>query len=170
MILSVSPPGGDFTEPVTQACLRTAGAFLMLDAALAHRRHFPAINWFQSYCLYEPALVRHFAITVGSGWPEARQRCRQLLQREEALREVAEIVGLEGMQEQDRLILHSAERIRQEFLCQNAYSEEDAFTPPERALELLAGILTDHDRIGESLAAGVPLETAIAEGGGAPCG
>jgi len=165
MILSVSPPGGDFTEPVTQACLRTAGAFLMLDTSLAHRRHFPAINWFQSYSLHEAALVGHFAAQVAGGWPQARQRCRQLLQREEALREVAEIVGLEGMQEQDRLILHSAGRIRLEFLCQNAYSEDDAFTPPEKCLALLESILADHDRIGERLAAGVPLDEALTEGG-----
>ena len=167
MILSVSPPGGDFTEPVTQACLRTAGAFLMLDTTLAHRRHFPAINWFQSYSLYETAMVRHFAATVGEGWPEVRQRCRELLQREESLREVAEIVGLEGMQEQDRLTLHSAGRIRLEFLCQNAYSEDDAFTPPPRVLDLLAGILADFDRLGERLAGGLSLDEALAEKGGA---
>ena len=165
MILSVSPPGGDFTEPVTQACLRTAGAFLMLDTSLAHRRHFPAINWFQSYSLYETAMVRHFAAEVASGWPSARQRCRELLQREESLREVAEIVGLEGMQEQDRLILHSAGRLRLEFLCQNAYSEDDAFTPPERLLALLESILADHDRLGELLANGTPLDEALQEGG-----
>jgi len=165
MILSVSPPGGDFTEPVTQACLRTAGAFLMLDTSLAHRRHFPAINWFQSYSLHETAMVSHFARAVAEGWPQARQRCRQLLQREEALREVAEIVGLEGMQEQDRLTLHSAGRIRLEFLCQNAYSDDDAFTPPEKSLALLEAILADHDRIGERIAAGVPLDEAVREGG-----
>lgn len=167
MILSVSPPGGDFTEPVTQACLRTAGAFLMLDTSLAHRRHFPAINWFQSYSLHETALVSHFATSVAPGWPGARQRCRQLLQREESLREVAEIVGLEGMQEQDRLVLHSAGRIRLEFLCQNAYSDDDAFTPPEKSLALLESILADHDRIGERIAAGVPLDEAMGEGGDA---
>jgi V/A-type H+-transporting ATPase subunit A len=165
MILSVSPPGGDFTEPVTQACLRTAGAFLMLDTSLAHRRHFPAINWFQSYSLYETAMVRHFAATVGERWPTARQRCRELLQREESLREVAEIVGLEGMQEQDRLILHSAGRLRLEFLCQNAYSEDDAFTPPERLLAQLESILADHDRLGDLLANGTPLDEALQEGG-----
>jgi V/A-type H+-transporting ATPase subunit A len=168
MILSVSPPGGDFTEPVTQACLRTAGAFLMLDTSLAHRRHFPAINWFQSYSLHESAMVRHFGASIDESWPAVRQRCRQLLQREESLREVAEIVGLEGMQEQDRLVLHSAERIRREFLCQNAYSDDDAFTPPERSLGMLASILADHDRIVARLAAGTALDEALAPGG-APC-
>lgn len=164
MILSVSPPGGDFTEPVTQACLRTSGAFLMLDTALAHRRHFPAVNWFQSFSLYEQAMEQHFSRTVSAGWAEARQRCRTLLQREEALREVAEIVGLEGMQEQDRLILHSAERIRLEFLCQNAYSE-DAFCTPERIVTMIGDILADHDRLALRLAAGDTLEAALMQKG-----
>lgn len=161
MILSVSPPGGDFSEPVTQACLRTAGAFLMLDSALAHRRHFPAINWFQSYSLYEQAMVRHFVRQVSPGWEESRRRCRQLLQREETLREVAEIVGLEGMQETDRLILHSAERLRLEFLCQNAYEPGDAFSPPESSLGILEAILADHSRIETGLAGGSPLDAIL---------
>jgi V/A-type H+-transporting ATPase subunit A len=162
MILSVSPPGGDFTEPVTQACLRTAGAFLMLDTSLAHRRHFPAVNWFQSYSLFERGMEQHFSRTVAAGWTEARQRCRTMLQREEALREVAEIVGLEGMQEQDRLILHSAERIRLEFLCQNAYSE-DAFSAPERIMAMIDAILADHQRLEGLLAAGDTLEAALSK-------
>ncbi|MDD2582452.1 MAG: V-type ATP synthase subunit A [Desulfuromonadaceae bacterium] len=164
MILSVSPPGGDFTEPVTQACLRTAGAFLMLDASLAHRRHFPAVNWFQSYSLYERTMEQHFSRTIAAGWAEARQHCRTLLQREEALREVAEIVGLEGMQEQDRLTLHSAERIRLEFLCQNAYSE-DAFSAPKKIMAMIDGILADHERLEQRLAAGDSLEAALGKGG-----
>lgn len=88
-----------------------------------------------------------------------------MLQREETLREVAEIVGLEGMQEQDRLILHSAERIRLEFLCQNAYSE-DAFSAPARIIEMINGILADHDRLEGRLAAGETLESALAKGSG----
>jgi len=165
MILSVSPPGGDFSEPVTQACLRSAGAFLMLDSSLAHSRHFPAVNWFQSYSLYEQPMVRHFSRTVGPGWGEARLRCRQLLQREESLREVAEIVGLEGMQEADRLILHGAERIRQEFLCQNAYEPEDAFSRPESSLQRLEAILADQERLAGSMAAGATLdELLVTEG------
>lgn len=137
----------------------------MLDAALAHRRHFPAVNWFQSYSLYEQAMEQHFTRSVSAGWVEARRGCRGLLQREEALREVAEIVGHEGMQEQDRLILHSAERIRQEFLCQGAYGE-DAFSPPSRTVALIDAILADHRRIEQRLAAGETLEAALEKGGG----
>jgi len=164
MILSVSPPGGDFAEPVTQACLRGAGAFLMLDTSLAHRRHFPAVNWFQSYSLYEREMVKHFAAAISPRWPEVRDRCRALLQSEVSLREVAEIVGLEGMQEHDRLTLHSAERLRSGFLSQNAYGD-DAFTPPERALETAAGILADHERFVGLLEAGEPLEKLLGKGG-----
>ncbi|HMN01893.1 MAG TPA: V-type ATP synthase subunit A [Geobacter anodireducens] len=154
MILSVSPPGGDFTEPVTQACLRTAGVFFMLDTALAHRRHFPAINWFQSYSLYEPEMVAHFDGHVSPRWSEVRRRCREILQREEALREVAEIVGIEGLQDADRLLMKVAERIRHEFLSQNAYTD-DAFSAPDRTLARIAEIVAFHDRAGEQLKQGV---------------
>src|SRR5208283_6146192 len=75
MILSVSPPGGDFTEPVTQACLRTSGVFLMLDTSLAHSRHFPAINWSQSYSLYAARVTGHFTAQVSPVWGEMQQRC-----------------------------------------------------------------------------------------------
>ena len=164
MILSVSPPGGDFSEPVTQSCLRSAGAFLMLDASLAHSRHFPAVNWFHSYSLYEREMLRYFSSEVDREWAGVQRRCRVLLQREEALREVVEIIGPEGMQPADRLTLHSSERIRREFLCQNAYGEE-AFCPPGRTMALMAGILGDHERIEQRLSAGASLDEALAEGG-----
>jgi V/A-type H+-transporting ATPase subunit A len=164
MILSVSPPGGDFTEPVTQACLRTTGAFFMLDTSLAHRRHYPAINWFQSYSLYAKDLSAHYGRTVAPEWEDLRKRCGQILQQEESIREVAEIVGIEGLQDTDRLIMRTAERIRNEFLGQNAYSD-DAFSPPERTLALIQGIIAQHDLVAEKLKQGVKLEEALkAEG------
>jgi len=144
MILSVSPPGGDFTEPVTQACLRTAGAFFMLDTTLAHSRHFPAINWFQSYSLYEKEVVEYFVDKVSKQWNELKQRCCEMLQREEALKEVAEIVGSEGLQDADRLLMKVAEAIRSDFLCQNAYTE-DAFSPPEKTVAKIRAILEHYD-------------------------
>ncbi|HEY5974483.1 MAG TPA: V-type ATP synthase subunit A, partial [Geobacteraceae bacterium] len=145
MVLSVSPPGGDFTEPVTQACLRSAGVFLMLDSSLAHRRHFPAINWFQSYSLYGAELRRQFGATVTPAWEELQRQCSELLQREEGLREVAEIVGAEGLQEADRLLMGVTERIRTEFLCQNAYND-DSFSAPEQTAARIAAILEFYDR------------------------
>ncbi len=160
MILSVSPPGGDFTEPVTQACLRTTGAFLMLDTSLAHRRHYPAINWFQSYSLYSREVSGHYREKVSAEWDEMLARCRQILQEEESLREVAEIVGAEGLQDADRLLMRTAERIRTEFLQQNAYSD-DAFSPPQKTLELIKRIIDDHNRAAAKLKEGVSLDEAI---------
>jgi V/A-type H+-transporting ATPase subunit A len=160
MVLSVSPPGGDFTEPVTQACLRTTGAFLMLDTSLAHSRHFPAINWSQSYSLYSAGLGSHFREKVSSEWELFRQRCREVLQQEESLREVAEIVGPEGLQESDRLLMLVAEKIRAEFLSQNAYTE-DAFSPPEETCGLLGRIFAFHDSVLEKMGKGLPLADAL---------
>jgi len=160
MILSVSPPGGDFTEPVTQACLRMTGSFLMLDTTLAYRRHFPAINWFQSYSLYEKALTDHFLETVSADWVELKQQTGKLLQREEALREVAEIVGMEGLQDSDRLLMHTAEKIRVSFLAQNAFTD-DAFSTPELTLERIRKILEDHERAEKQLEQGAFLERVL---------
>lgn len=153
MIVSVSPPGGDFTEPVTQACLRTTGAFLMLDTNLAHRRHFPAINWLQSYSFYEKDLDRHFEQNISEEWRNNKAACRDILLREEKLREVAEIVGAEGLQDEDNLLMQAAARIRQEFLSQNAYSD-DAFSAPEQTCEKISALLVWYRQAAKRLAEG----------------
>ena len=160
MILSVSPPGGDFTEPVTQACLRTTGSFLMLDTSLAHRRHYPAINWFQSYSLYAGDVAVHYRKKISAEWDDMLVRCRQILQQEESLREVAEIVGAEGLQDADRLLMLTAERIRTDFLQQNAYTE-DGFSPPEKTLALIRRIINDHDQAAGKLKEGMTLDEAV---------
>ena len=160
MILSVSPPGGDFTEPVTQACLRSTGAFLMLDTSLAHRRHFPAINWFQSYSLYAKELSTHFEKQNSAEWTELQRWCRDMLQKEESLREVAEIVGAEGLQDMDRLLMHVAEMIRSEFLCQNSFTD-DAFSAPEKTLASMKRIRAFHDQAASALVQGISLEEAF---------
>ncbi len=162
MVLAVSPPGGDFTEPVTQACLRAAGAFYMLDTALAHSRHFPAVHWGQSYSLYASELMAHFAETVSSRWPELVSRCRDLLLREQGVREVAEIVGLEGLQDADRLLIRVAERIRRDFLCQNAYTSE-AFSTPEQTLNRISAIVDAYERASQRLEDDGLLDEALAE-------
>jgi V/A-type H+-transporting ATPase subunit A len=162
MVLSVSPPGGDFTEPVTQSCLRTTGTFLMLDTSLAHRRHFPAINWFQSYSLYGGELQEHCKEKVSPEWEDAQQGCKAILQKEEALREVVEIVGIEGIQDSDRLLLHTAEMIRAQFLCQNAYTD-DAFSSLEQTLSSIRKILDFHKDADERLKQEVPLDEIIAK-------
>jgi V/A-type H+-transporting ATPase subunit A len=161
MILAVSPPGGDLTEPVTQACLRSAGAFLMLDADLAHRRHFPAINWDLSYSLYEGETSGFFN-RLAPDWQELKVRAREILRAEEALREVAEMVGAEGLQDNDRLLLLAARRLRQEFLCQNSYTD-DAFSPPEETAARLRSLLDWYGRARDALAAGEMLEKVLGE-------
>jgi V/A-type H+-transporting ATPase subunit A len=162
MILSVSPPGGDFTEPVTQACLRAAGAFLMLDTSLAHKRVFPALNWSQSYSLYERELASRFGGMMPGGWEEARRRTKGLLKAEESLTEITEVVGTEGLQDADRLTMDTAERIRAEFLCQSAFTD-DAFSPPERTFGIIERILARHDRLSERLEGGRTFEEATGE-------
>jgi V/A-type H+-transporting ATPase subunit A len=144
LVLSVSPPGGDFTEPVTQACLRATGAFFMLDTSLAHRRHFPAINWFQSFSLYANDAAAYFNQHVSPTWSALRQRTQSLLQQEEKLREVAEIVGSEGLQDSDRLLMQAAESVREEFLAQNAFTD-DAFSAPEATCARVTTILERYD-------------------------
>ncbi len=160
MILSVSPPGGDFTEPVTQACLRTAGAFLMLDTSLAHRRHFPAINWFQSYSLYSNDLAKYFQENVSEEWNSYIKWCGEMLEREESLREIVEIVGMEGLQDSDRLLMHVTEKIRTEFLAQNAYTD-DAFSPPLKTLSIIKSIKESYDKGMEYLTKGIPIEDVL---------
>jgi V/A-type H+-transporting ATPase subunit A len=144
MVLSVSPPGEDFTEPVTQALLRTTGTFLMLDSKLAHSRHFPAINWSQSYSLYEKSLSRYYQDNFSSLWENMRCYCRELLREEEKLQEVVEIIGLDGLQDRDRLIMAVAEEIRRHFLQQNAY-DDDACSSPEQTLNLIQTIINRHN-------------------------
>ncbi len=162
IILSVSPPGGDFTEPATQACLRTSGAFLMLDSELAHRRQFPAINWFQSFSLYDAAMTRWFEKEVRPDWGQLRRDCQELLQREEKLREVAAIVGAEGLQDSDHLLLEAAERIRRTFLGQNSYTD-DAFSTPELTGERIAALLKWYEEAGKKLAEGGDLAEILKE-------
>jgi V/A-type H+-transporting ATPase subunit A len=160
VLLSISPPGGDFTEPVTQACLRNTGAFFMLDTDLAHRRHFPAINWFQSFSLYEQDVVEQLERQL-AGWGALRQETRALLQREEGLREVAEIVGTEGLQDADRLLMKVTEAIRRRFLAQNAYTD-DAFSTPQQTHAAIEALLTAHRAASARLEQGEHLEDVLA--------
>ncbi len=160
MILSVSPPGGDITEPTTQACLRTTGAFIMLDTDLAHRRHFPAINWFQSFSLYQSDVSSFFKEQICPEWMELKDHCQQLLQKEEKLREVAEIVGAEGLQDEDHLVMYISEKIRREFLCQNSFTD-DAFSTPEQTFSGINKILRQHTDAQRRLEQGESLEAIL---------
>jgi len=118
---AISPPGGDFSEPVTQASLRVAGALWALDADLAHQRQFPAVDWETSYSLYTDVTDSWFAAQVGADWPALRRETIGLLQRERELRDIAGLVGPEALQDEDRLVLDAAHTVRELVLSQSAY-------------------------------------------------
>ena len=136
LISAVSPPGGDFSEPVTQASLRVCGALWALDPALAHQRQFPAVDWETSYTLYAEETTAWFAERVSADWPDLRATLLELLQRERELREIAGLVGPEALQDKDRLLLSAAHLIREVVLGQSAYDPNDAASPVEKTYRL----------------------------------
>jgi V/A-type H+/Na+-transporting ATPase subunit A len=127
---AVSPPGGDFSEPVTQASLRLAGTFWALDAELAHARHFPAISWTRSYSLYLGPLRKALAARAGPDWEALRAEAIALLDDERRLLEIVELVGPDALPDEDRVLLEAARRLRETFLRQHAFDPVDASRPP----------------------------------------
>ena len=158
LITAISPPGGDFSEPVTQACLRVAGAVWALDPSLAHQRHVPAVDWETSYSEYLARTQPWFEREGGEGWGAARRRLVELLQRGRELKEIAALVGPDALQDEDRLILESARLLRELVLAQSAYSATDASSPVGKTLALARLGLALHDAAGVATAAGRPLE------------
>ena len=159
LIGAVSPPGGDFSEPMTQNSLRVTGAFWGLDTDLARRRHFPAINWTTSYSLYK--LDQWFNQHVAEDWAGQSQRARALLQRERELEEIVQLVGADALAEIERGDLAVGRILREDFLQQSAFGD-DAFCPPEKTYWLLKVILTFYDYLAAALHRAVPLERALA--------
>ncbi len=155
MLISVSPPGGDTTEPVTQSCLRTAGGLLMLDKELASRRFFPAINHKLSYSLYERDLQRALKDIFGENYQELKSFIMTLLNEEEKLREILDIIGYESLQDRDRLIIDTAELLKDKFLSQNAFSH-DAFSTPKEMVEKVELIKRKYREAQELLETGNP--------------
>ena len=136
-ITAISPPGGDFAEPVTQASLRVVGALWALDASLAHQRQFPAVDWDISYSLYTDGTTEWFSREGGPDWPELRVETIRLLQRDRELREIAGLVGVDALEDEDRLVLEGA-RIAREFLIgQNAFHPHDAFSTVAKTYHLV---------------------------------
>jgi V/A-type H+-transporting ATPase subunit A len=161
LVAAISPPGGDFSEPVTQAAMRVAGCFWGLDASLAHRRHFPAINWKMSYSLYTDGLREHFEREAGAGWAEQRREAMALLQKEEELQEVVQLVGYDAIPDADRIVLETSKLIREGFLAQNAFHEVDAFCPLAKQHLMLGIMLHFHRAVQQALREGVPLEALL---------
>jgi len=164
---AVSPPGGDLSEPVTQCSLRATGALWALSADLAHRRHYPSVDWGVSFSLDAERLRAWFEREAGRGFGALREEAMKLLQLERELQEVAEIVGTESLQDAERLVLETARILREGFLRQSAYDPADACCPPHKTYEMLKLFLDWHARAAAAVSAGVPLRTVLDTGMGA---
>jgi V/A-type H+-transporting ATPase subunit A len=153
---AVSPPGGDFSEPVTQNTLRICKVFWALDADLAHRRHFPSINWLTSYSLYGENVSDWWENETGN-WLELSNESMAILQREAELQEIVRLVGPDALPDEDKLLLDTSRSLREDFLQQNAYHEVDTYTSPMKQFLLLQVILDLYHKSLEALKAGVPV-------------
>jgi V/A-type H+-transporting ATPase subunit A len=157
IIGAVSPPGGDFSEPVTQYSLRLAGTFWALDTDLARRRHFPAIHWTRSYSLY--ALSEAFDETVHPDWETQRRWALGLLQREEELQSTVQLLGEDALAAHERLILRTGRSLREDFLQQGAFDPDDAFCPLEKQYWMLWVVRRVHARRERVLGEGGDIDT-----------
>ncbi|MCK5233949.1 MAG: V-type ATP synthase subunit A [Candidatus Aenigmarchaeota archaeon] len=156
VIGAVSPPGGDFSEPVTQNTLRVTKTFWALDAKLAQRRHFPSINWLQSYSLYRDTLSEWFTKNVASDWSSLVGQTMSILQEEEKLQEIVQLVGSDALPEKERVTLEVARLLREFFLQQNAFHEVDTYCDLKKTHLMLKTILMYQSMAKQALDAGVP--------------
>jgi len=159
---AVSPPGGDISEPVSQATLRIVKVFWGLDASLAYKRHFPAINWLTSYSLYLDLLGNWFNSNVAEDWIVLRGRMMELLQDEAELDEIVKLVGMDALSAGDRLKMETARSIREDFLHQLAFHEVDTYTSLKKQHIMMDLILKYYDRSREALDAGADIEVLAA--------
>jgi V/A-type H+/Na+-transporting ATPase subunit A len=157
VIGAVSPAGGDFSEPMTQHSLRISGAFWALDTDLAHRRHFPAINWIKSYTLFMDQVKGWFNEHTAPDFGETRDRAMYLLQRETELQEIVQLVGPDALPESERVILEATRMLREDYLQQFAFDEIDAFCPPEKQYWMLKAIIAFYNEAAEAINRGVTL-------------
>jgi V/A-type H+-transporting ATPase subunit A len=161
VIGAVSPPGGDFSEPVTQNTLRIVKCFWALDADLAERRHFPSINWNESYSLYTEQLDPWWRENVDEEYPEVRQWAIDVLDEETELQEIVQLVGKDALPEDQQLTLEVARYIREGWLQQNAFHDVDTYCEPEKTHLMLTAIQHFNDQAFEALEAGVPVDEII---------
>ncbi|MDR7482323.1 MAG: V-type ATP synthase subunit A [Armatimonadota bacterium] len=162
VVSAISPPGGDFSEPVTQASLRVAGTLWALDTDLAHRRHFPAVSWVASYSQDVPALEAWFADHASPAWSRLRAMAMRLLQQEQELQQVVQVVGMDALPDEERLLLDAARLLREGFLQQDGFHPIDTPCPLPRQVAMLRLILDYHRHAAEALRAGMPLESLLA--------
>ena len=159
---AVSPPGGDLSEPVAQATMRIVKVFWSLDASLAYRRHFPAINWLNSYSLYLDAVAPWFDTHMGPDFMRNRNRAMHLLQEENELNEIVQLVGKDSLSPKDQLTLEIARMLREDFLQQNAFMDVDSYSSFDRQMRLLSLILHYEDLCRDAIGKGVALASLFA--------
>ena len=162
VIGAVSPPGGDISEPVSQATLRIVKVFWGLDSSLAYKRHFPAVNWLTSYSLYLDTMEQWFTRHVAKDWVQLRTQLMRLLQEEAELEEIVQLVGMDALSAPDRLKLEAARSIREDFLHQNAFDEVDTYTPLEKQHDMMLLILQYYEKSQAALQEGADIEKLIA--------
>jgi V/A-type H+-transporting ATPase subunit A len=155
VIGAVSPPGGDFSEPVTQNTLRITKVFWALDASLADRRHFPAINWLRSYSLYLDSISTWWKDNVGENWLDLRNKAMALLQKEAELQEIVQLVGPDALPEKERIVLEGARVIREDFLQQNAFHDVDTYCSASKQYKMLEVMLEFYDMATDAVSRGV---------------
>ena len=158
---AVSPPGGDLSEPVTQATLRVVRVFWALVAELAYQRHFPAIHWLRSYSLYLDSLTDYFTREVAPDWMDLRKKAMAILQKEDELQETVRLVGLDVLSPQDRITMETARSIREDFLQQFAFHEVDTYSPIRKQYLMLKLVLEYYDLCMEALKRNAPLDRLI---------
>ena len=161
VIGAVSPPGGDISEPVSQATLRIVKVFWGLDSALAYKRHFPAINWLTSYSLYVDNMADWFNSEVAGDWMEDRQKMMSLLQEEAELDEIVKMVGMDALSPTDRLKMEAARSIREEFLHQNSFHEIDTYTSLRKQYLMMKLVLAFYEEASEALTKGASMQILI---------
>ena len=154
---AVSPPGGDFSEPITQNTLRVVGTFWALDTNLAYRRHFPSVNWIKSYSLYLDSIAEWYISHVGRDWRELREKAMYLLQKEVELQEIVQLVGPDALPDSEKAILEVTRMIREDFLQQSAYNDTDSFCPIEKQYLMLKVIMTYYEHVNLAMNRGVSL-------------
>lgn len=161
VIGAVSPPGGDISEPVSQATLRIVKVFWGLDAGLAYKRHFPAVNWLTSYSLYVDTMANWYRDHVAPDWMDLRARVMRLLQEESELEEIVKLVGMDALSKSDRIKLEAARSIREDFLHQNAFHETDTYTTLKKQYHMMQLIMAYYDRATAAISQGANLNALI---------
>lgn len=161
VIGAVSPPGGDFSEPITQNTLRVAGTFWALDTNLAYRRHFPSVNWIKSYSLYLDSIGDWFVRNVAQDWRNLRDQSMYLLQKEVELQEIVQLVGPDALPDGEKIILEITRMLREDYLQQSAFHEIDSFCPLEKQYWMLKVILAFHEQANRAMSRGVPIDSIL---------